>query len=56
MLYYKKNNEKIKEIISRNIDEIKSEVLADNIVFDKDIAESKEWNLNGETVLLGVER
>jgi len=53
---YCRNNDKIKAIIEKNAEEIKEEVLATEIVFDKEIAEMKEWNLNGEDVMLGVEK
>ena len=51
-----KGNEKIKEVIKNNLEEIKEEVLANEIKFEEETANSKEWNLNGEDVLLGVER
>ncbi len=48
-------NAKIQGIFDRNKDEIKSDVLADEI--DKGAGEfSKEWNINGEKVTLSVER
>ena len=37
-------------------DEIKSEVLADNIMIGQTGGYAKEWNINGETVMLGVEK
>jgi isoleucyl-tRNA synthetase len=49
-------NEKIKAIMVRNTDEIKSEVLAEELSFDNTKGYTKEWNLNGEEVTLGVER
>ncbi len=49
-------NEKIAEIIDRNADEISSEVLADDIVSGSAAGFTKEWNINGENVTLGVER
>jgi isoleucyl-tRNA synthetase len=49
-------NEKIKAIMIRNIEEIKSEVLAEELIFDNTQGYSKDWNLNGEDVTLGVER
>jgi isoleucyl-tRNA synthetase len=38
------------------MDEIKSEVLAEELSFDNAKGYTKEWNLNGEEVTLGVER
>lgn len=50
------NNEKIKGIIEGNLDEIKSEVLADKIEFDRINGYEKEWNINGERVTFGVSK
>ena len=49
-------NDTIKAIIENNLDEIKSEVLADNIIFGKINGYEKEWNINGEKVTFGVEK
>ena len=51
---YVDGNEKISAIIEKNADEIKDEVLAVNIVDGKKCDNSKEWNINGEKVFLGV--
>ena len=53
---YEKGNDVVKDIIARNADEIKSEVLAENIVFGRTSGFEKEWNLNGEIVTLSVEK
>ena len=50
------NNEKIKQIIESNLDEIQSEVLADKIGFDKINGYKKEWNINGEKVTFSVQK
>ena len=50
------NNDKIKAIIEGNLDEIKSEVLADKIEFDKIDGYEKEWNINGEKVTVSVSK
>lgn len=50
------NNDKIKAIMEGNLDEIKSEVLADKIEFDKIDGYEKEWNINGEKVTLSVSK
>jgi isoleucyl-tRNA synthetase len=47
-------NDSIQEIFERNLDEIKSEVLADEIHLGAAEGFTKEWNINGETVTLGV--
>jgi isoleucyl-tRNA synthetase len=49
-------SEKAADIISRNVTAITSEVLADEIVAGSNAGYSKEWNINGETVTLSVER
>lgn len=52
---YSDGNEKIADIISRNLDYISGQVLADEFV--SGVCEnSKDWNINGENVKLGVER
>ena len=50
---YVSGNEKIASIFDRNGEYIKTQVLADAIVIS-DNEVSKEWNINGETVKLGV--
>jgi len=49
-------NDKIKAIMERNTEEIKSEVMADAMVLGNVKGYTKEWNLNGEDVTLGVEK
>ena len=49
-------NDKIADIFTKNGEYIKTQVLADNIALDSDCATSKEWNINGENVNLGVEK
>ncbi len=53
---YVSNNAKISDIFTRNGEYIKSQVLADDIVLDADCETSKELNINGETVNIGVTR
>ncbi len=53
---YVSNNAKISDISTRNGEYIKSQVLADDIVLDADCETSKELNINGETVNIGVAR
>jgi len=49
-------NDTVKAIIQRNEIEIKSEVLAEELIFDVAQGYIKEWNINGEVVTLGVEK
>ena len=53
---YAKGNDKIAELFGRNAEEIKSEVLADDIVTGSTEGYTREWNINGEKVELGVLR
>ena len=50
------DNEKVKEIVSKNDMTIMSEVLADAVSYDAATGFTKEWNINGEKVTLGVEK
>ncbi|MBR0236337.1 MAG: isoleucine--tRNA ligase [Clostridia bacterium] len=52
---YISGNEKIAEIASRNADEIMGDTLAKAII-DGVCETSKEWNLNGEDVTVGVKK
>ena len=49
-------NDKIKAVMERNAEVIKSEVLAEELLFGKTLGFEKDWNLNGEDVVLGVEK
>ena len=54
IVVYVSGNDKIKAIMERNEEEIKGDVLAVSIEFDANCDNSKEWNINGEKVSLGV--
>ena len=49
-------NAAISEIASRNAEEIKSDTLATEILTDEILSNSKEWNINGEKVVISVEK
>ncbi len=49
-------NEKIANIMDKNADYIKSEVLCDDIITTGAIGTVKEWNINDERVTLGVKK
>ena len=53
---YFAQNDKIKTLVDSNNAEIKDEVLANEICFDTITGYNKEWNINGETVVIGVEK
>ena len=52
---YAQGNDKIVEIINNNLEEIKGVVLANEFVANQMAGYSKDWNINGEKVVLGVE-
>ena len=51
---FAQGNAKLAEIIKRNAAEIQTVALADEIVFDAAAENSKDWDINGEKVTLGV--
>lgn len=53
---YSDGNDKIAELISKNEDTVKNDVLAMEIVTGKIEGYSKEWNINGENVTFGVKK
>ena len=53
---YVSGNAKIADIIAKNESAIATKVLADAFVMDATCANSKEWNVNGENVSIGVEK
>lgn len=53
---FQDENEVIAGILKKYTDEIKDEVLADNIMLGQTGGYAKEWNINGEKVMLGVEK
>ncbi|MGN0384220.1 MAG: DUF5915 domain-containing protein, partial [Eubacterium sp.] len=56
IIVYVSQNDAIVKIMKDNMQEIKNEVLANDIVFDNMSEYHKEWNINGENVVLGVEK
>ena len=53
---YASGNERIAQILEKYGDEIREDVLADSILEGQTGGYTKEWNINGETVTLGVEK
>ena len=53
---YAKDNDKVIDILSKNGDQIKSEVLAEDIVTGTVEGYEKEWNINGEKVTMAVKK
>ena len=53
---YETGSEKVTEILKKFGDNIKSEVLAVDLILGNTQGYVKEWNINGENVVLGVEK
>ena len=49
-------NDKLAEILKKHTEEIKKEVLADNILIGTMSGYTKEWDINGEKGMFGVEK
>ena len=49
-------NDKIRGIMEKHGEQIRSEVLAEESVLDGQVGYVKEWNINGEKVTMGVEK
>ena len=53
---YVNGNEKIEQLVIKNQEAIAGKVLAEEILVSEPKGYSKEWNINGESVALGVEK
>ncbi len=53
---YMDNNDKLAEIVVRNDEKVMTAVLADHIIMGEMKGFTREWNINGETVTIGVAR
>ena len=51
-----RGSDKFRQIAEANCEQIKSEVLAEEMTAGEVTGYSKTWNINGEEVLLGVEK
>jgi isoleucyl-tRNA synthetase len=56
IVVYVSGNEKMEALMAKNEAEIRSVVLADEVVVGQTDGITKEWNLNGEDVTIGVKR
>ena len=53
---FQDGNDKLAEILKKHTEEIKKEVLADNILIGTMGGYTKEWDINGEKGMFGVEK
>jgi isoleucyl-tRNA synthetase len=53
---YAQDNEKIASVLTANKEKIAGIVLADDIVIGESTGYVKEWKINSEKVVLGVEK
>ena len=56
IVVYAKDNDAVTAIMGEHTAEICGEVMADSIELNRMDGYSKEWNINGEHVTLGVKR
>ncbi len=49
-------NDKLEQVMQKQEELIKAEVLAEEVVYGQAAGNTKEWNINGEKVTLGVEK
>ena len=56
IVVYAHGNDKIQDVMKAHEDEIKSEVLADEMVLSETDGYVKEWNINKEAVTMGVKK
>lgn len=49
-------SEKIVEVVKANSEAISAKTLTNEIVYGENVSNSKDWDLNGEAVTIGVER
>ena len=56
IVVYAHGNDKIQDVMKAHEDEIKSEVLADEMVLGETDGYVKEWNIDGEAVTMGVKK
>ena len=53
---YVSDNEKIADIMTKNAEKIKSEVLATELIINDKKGYEKQWSVNGEDVTIAVEK
>ena len=53
---YQDGNDRLAELLKDHADAVKAEVMADRICLEQMKGFVRDWNINGESVTLGVER
>lgn len=56
IIVFMEGNDKLKAIAEKNAEDVKKDVLAEDIVFGSTDGYIKEWNINGEAVTMGVKK
>ena len=56
IIVFMEGNDKLKAIAEKNSEDVKKDVLAEDIVFGNTEGYIKEWNINGEAVTMGVKK
>ena len=56
IIVFMEGNDKLKAIAEKNSEDVKKDVLAEDIVFGSTDGYIKEWNINGEAVTMGVKK
>ena len=56
IIVFMEGNAKLKAIAEKNSEDVKKDVLAEDIVFGSTDGYIKEWNINGEAVTMGVKK
>ncbi len=51
---YLSGNDKLAKLVEKNSDQISKDVLAQEIKYGENADNSKEWDINGEKITLGV--
>ena len=56
IVVYMDGNDKLRVITEKNVEDVKSDVLAEDVVFGCTDGFVKDWSINGENVTLGVKK
>ena len=56
IIVYMDGNDKLRAITEKNVEDVKSDVLAEEVAFGSTDGFVKDWSINGENVTLGVKK